>query len=264
MVARATDGIVWGELLKQRHGWGVRDCERIGWLARKYLALPDPAIVAWSGEQKYSTGLVKQWREKPDAFADLLKETHATDEDEPDTPASLQAERYAEDLRTDPALRERIIREVEDDNTQRIDRATRLAADPTGVMTLAPPPDADKSRHPMLGLVRAIYSMGAYEGDFLKAGVESRVLLRFMAVHAAIRVFRWENDRLPKTLDELKLPARVTTDPFTAKPLIYEPAATGTDYVLASAGALLPGADGKPDTRTRFVFPPERAPTAAR
>ncbi|MBC7806679.1 MAG: hypothetical protein H7145_11060, partial [Akkermansiaceae bacterium] len=89
----------------------------------------------------------------------------------------------------------------------------------------------------------------------VQRSIEGRVSLQLLAVHAGIRAFRWENDRLPKSLDDLPLAADLLTDPFTRKPLLYESESTGTGYDLASAGALYPGKDGAPDARERITLP---------
>lgn len=58
--------------------------------------------------------------------------------------------------------------------------------------------------------------------------------VRLLACHAAIRRFRWEQNRLPITLEEARL-GGLAIDPFTGKELQY--AATGSrTYRLTSAG----------------------------
>jgi hypothetical protein len=59
------------------------------------------------------------------------------------------------------------------------------------------------------------------------------VMLRLLAVHAAILRHRWEFDTLPNTLAELRL-AEVALDPYTGTALNYE--RTGAKYRLWSAG----------------------------
>ncbi|MBC7804810.1 MAG: hypothetical protein H7145_01545, partial [Akkermansiaceae bacterium] len=98
----------------------------------------------------------------------------------------------------------------------------------------------------------------ALDASAAQHAVESRVRFQLLGVHAAIRRFRWANNRLPKTLDEMELAPQLVTDPFTTKPLLYKPGNTGSDYELASAGGLMPGEDGEPDARRRFTLP--RAP----
>ncbi len=71
---------------------------------------------------------------------------------------------------------------------------------------------------------------------------------RLLATHAALIKFRWENGKLPASLEELKL-GNFATDPYTEMPLLYKP--TGKTYTLQSAGELLLDAAGKPDLEGR-------------
>ena len=50
-----------------------------------------------------------------------------------------------------------------------------------------------------------------------------------------MRRYRWERDRLPDSLADLRLGDLLLTDPYTGRPLLY--ARTGeTTYTLSSAG----------------------------
>ena len=69
-----------------------------------------------------------------------------------------------------------------------------------------------------------------------------RLQLRLLAVHTAIRKFRWNHDRLPKDLSELKAKA-VTTDPVNGKPFLYK--MDGETYTLTSAGVSVRNSEGK-------------------
>jgi hypothetical protein len=59
--------------------------------------------------------------------------------------------------------------------------------------------------------------------------------LQLLACHCAILRYRWEHDRLPATLEELRL-GPLAIDPFTGQPLEYQ--ARGWRYVLTSVGPL--------------------------
>jgi hypothetical protein len=64
--------------------------------------------------------------------------------------------------------------------------------------------------------------------------------IRLLAVHALIRRYRWEHDRLPPDLKMLDV-AKLALDPFTGEPLRYEP--QGKTYRLYSVGPLAPADD---------------------
>jgi hypothetical protein len=67
-----------------------------------------------------------------------------------------------------------------------------------------------------------------------KSFAKDQARMQVLGVHAAIRAYRWENNRLPDSLEELKL-GKLAIDPFTGKTLAYK--RTGeTTYELTSDG----------------------------
>lgn len=58
--------------------------------------------------------------------------------------------------------------------------------------------------------------------------------VQLLACHAAIRAYKWEHDRLPSSLDELRL-GQLATDPFTGITFVYQ--VKGTRYSLTAAGS---------------------------
>ncbi|MBC7528982.1 MAG: hypothetical protein H7308_15710 [Chthonomonadaceae bacterium] len=70
---------------------------------------------------------------------------------------------------------------------------------------------------------------------------EERLSLKLLAVHTEIRKFIWQHDRLPRTLAELKLKARII-DPITRKPFQYK--VEGDTYLLTSAMPIKMDEDG--------------------
>ena len=69
--------------------------------------------------------------------------------------------------------------------------------------------------------------------QFLEVFTRSLARVQLLGVHAAIRRFRWEHNRLPATLEELEL-GRLALDPFTGRPFLYQTAGDST-YILKSA-----------------------------
>ncbi len=73
---------------------------------------------------------------------------------------------------------------------------------------------------------------------------QEQAQVQLLGVHAAILRYRWENDRLPASLDALHL-GSLATDPFTGKSFVYK--TTGeTTYDLRSEGPLDRGKEGQP------------------
>ncbi len=256
LVGGATDAILLTTLAQLRESWNAKDCARLTRLANQWLDAPDPLSAALSAERGLSLRFVREWRKDVETMSGQLESHYELEKSEPETDRSREAEAAAKTLRTDGAVRERVFGELVGVINEHYDRTFALTKNPTGSLTLAPNPATDANRHPITLLLRETVVLSA--PAVVQQVVEDRLQLRLIAVHAGIRAYRWQYDRLPKTLADMKLPANLVTDPFTGKPLLYEPADTGTGYVLASAGALMPGVDGNPDTRQPVTLP--RAP----
>jgi hypothetical protein len=75
-----------------------------------------------------------------------------------------------------------------------------------------------------------------------------RIQVQLLGVHAAIRRFRWEHDRLPDTLADLRLGA-LGVDPYTGRALVYDRIGGDTAaavYALSSAGPIKRDEENKP------------------
>ena len=64
---------------------------------------------------------------------------------------------------------------------------------------------------------------------------QTRVQVQLLGVHGAVRRFRWERDKLPDALTDLRLPPELSTDPYTGTLLVYQKTSE-TAYALSSAG----------------------------
>ncbi len=65
---------------------------------------------------------------------------------------------------------------------------------------------------------------------------------RLLGCHAAIRRYRWEHDRLPSALTDLKI-GGMAIDPFSGKPFVYK--TDGNAYTLESIGPLARDDNGR-------------------
>src|SRR5262249_2182542 len=101
---------------------------------------------------------------------------------------------------------------------------------------------ANPSGAPDAGAALARVMMPTME-NILDRHAQQQSLARMLACHAAIRKFRWENDRLPTSLVELKLGA-LAIDPFSGQPLGYK-TLTLTTYRLEAIGPLARDENGK-------------------
>ncbi|MBC8137259.1 MAG: hypothetical protein H8F28_15375 [Fibrella sp.] len=238
-------------LTRLRDSWTERDCLRLLTFAKNRANAPDPALTTVATERNRTQAYWERMRTKPD---ELEGQFAYLDENE-DTEGTTKAEAFAEQLRVDSGVRARVWGEMADAITAYYDRAAVLLADPSKRLSLETPTAETNRFHEITLYLRDSLVLDAR--FMVRQVVENRLTNQLLATHAAIRRYRWENDRLPKTLDDLNLPVNIVTDPFTAKPLLYDPEPPGTNYKLASAGALLPDEDGKPDARERFALPRE-------
>ena len=223
----------------------ARDCDTLLRLVRAFLAAPDPAIVVFERQREEVLETVARLRREGDlsfwedevgrsvSFGFLSAET-----------AGAFREDF-ERLRRDPAARDafaselsvRVNRLVDGQIEQvRFPQRTPLPPAPPALQT-----PADRFARMLLGFQ-----------DGLPAGfTANRTELQLFGVHAAIRRFRWEQDRLPEGLEELRL-GDLATDPFTGKGLLYRRTGPIT-YALSSVGP--PKRDA-----LRNIVPDQRVP----
>lgn len=242
--------------INQREHWSITNCQDLARLAEQWLGVPHPILAALAREQELSRKAMSRWHEKPEEMVKIMKDQQDLgDLDEAEEAAlSRKMRDYAKILRRNATVRKRVLDECITADNEYHEQVRLLISDPTKRM--APTPTiASTSQHP---ITRFLRENSVWEMTIAANAVESSARFQFLRIHAAIRQFRWENNRLPQTLGEMKLAPHLTTDPFTTKPLIYHPDTTGTRYKLASAGALVPGEYGKPDTRTQFVYPTDK------
>jgi len=80
-------------------------------------------------------------------------------------------------------------------------------------------------------------------GALLDRFTMNNVQIKLLAIHVAIRKYRWQYDHPPNTLEQLRLDNGLTVDPFTGKPLGYR--RQGDEYDLFSEGPNERGDDGE-------------------
>ena len=255
LVGVAVDDRILTAAVKERERWTESNCDELLRLAGQRLVMPNPIFEALDLESKLFQKAITGWREKPENIIHMLKEREGMEEpgeeEDEESKPSRKIRDFAKALRNSAALRERVLTECLRANEECHQQIRLLIDEPTRRMVLVPSASS-AGWHPITHYLREGYALDASAAQH---AVESRVRFQLLGVHAAIRRFRWANDCLPKTLDELELASHLVIDPFNTKPLLYEPGKTGSDYELASAGGLMPGEDGEPDAHQRFTLP---------
>lgn len=203
------------------------DCETLYAACLGVLARPDPTESIYRGEQRLTRSLLEEasrgvLRNEPRAFEDLIGSS-----DPADTQAVGLRDALIDQLRSDPnrfgSTVNDALRQLDSYFDQQIQELQK--------------PEWERDRKPFKAdgaLAGRLAQAVTFEIDQLSVRLAAqRCQIQLLAAHCAVLRFRWENDRLPEDLSQLKL-GEVGTDPFTGAPFRYQ--ATGIRYRLNSSG----------------------------
>jgi hypothetical protein len=239
LVGAAVDRMGADMLARHSEQWTVRDCERLLAVVRARLSAPNPALLALETERRSLTGYLKTLEDSEptkDAFANL-----GLDEED-----DLNY-RVLRDALENPNTRLALLQEARAQLSAHWDRIAARIADPTL------PPAPRFLPHTLGDRFADVFMVP--ENGIIAALTRNRVEIQLLGVHALIRKYRWEHDKLPDSLDELKARG-LDIDPCTGKPLVYKKTGEAT-YELASAG-MASEANG---LRSPITVPFRRAPS---
>jgi hypothetical protein len=200
----------------------ARDCEQLHRICLQALALPDPqprimAIEYATTRRTIADILDKVKAQGPEALKPLFG---GSDE---------EFEEAAQFIRvTPPAELDRlaalVVRSL-DEQSERVQTELRKQPWERQRALLEPAQEGGLASFAARFLPSVTASSDAFSRE--------QAYLRLLACHAAILRYRWEHDRLPRSLDELNLGV-LAIDPFTGAPLEYR--MTGRQYLLTSVG----------------------------
>lgn len=210
---------------------GLPDCEQVSQLARNLLAGPSPLLQVLESERAHTRRTLAQiLRSGADGLEGLVGPTPGFEGRTELTEAEQRTLRELRRALAAPGGFTRLTDQIE----QRIEASyQRAAAEARKPLWERARPDEEKSpslAEHLASSVSSIEIIATGCGDHY-GGHQAR--LRLLAVHAAIRRFRWEIGRYPLTLDELGV-GELAADLFTGEPLRYEPFANR--YRLYSVG----------------------------
>jgi hypothetical protein len=238
VVAGSTGGaleqVVLTPTIQLQDSWSERDSARMFDFARRRADAPDPSQAALVAERSIAQTLGKSLQTDSERLNAQFEYLAQSEDNKGVTTAAV----YAERLRADAGVQARVWSELPDAINSYYDRAAKLLADPAKKITLETPAIEASRFHEITLYLRR--SLVLDVDPLVRQSINNRLSNRILGVHAAIRRYRWEHDRLPKTLDELRLPDNLVTDQFTGKPLVYEPEPTGTRYKLGSSTPATP------------------------
>ncbi len=225
LVAIAIDAIALKIVTERLDQLSARDCERLIAIVNDWLKSPDPGIAILSRERIMTMSLLDKYRGQPAKLVNLL------DPGKPGSPSRAKYEDLSAKLTNASAsavgpLFDEVGRRVNAYYDQVDARLQKPIWERTDIQE---PADDGSIVSQLLSSVLPTISrvMDRY-------GME-QAKVQLLGVHAAIRRYRWENNRLPTTLEELKL-GRMGVDPFSGKPFAYKRTDDMT-YDLYSIGA---------------------------
>lgn len=219
----------------------ARDCERLLVVIRDYLKAPDPAVTALEWERQMQVAMLSDTLRYQLERLPTPEEEKVFEEDT-EIPAALKVEmqRLIKDPSARDALRAGVLQRI-NWHYDALIAQVRLPVRPDAQGVQEPPVtfrQGDTVADNILGPILSVTE------SFPARAKQGQARLRLLAVHAAIRRYRWEHDRLPSSLSVLKL-RDLARDPFTGKVLTYR--ITGdAAYTLSSAGPRKLDDEGKP------------------
>ena len=226
LVGISIDAIVLEKIATHFDQMALRDCAHVITIAQEWLKLPNRMEPVVTMEHQTLRNMLTDWKSDPERLRNIVKMMQPKDQPTSESDiAAIELSNYVNGANpTIPALIDEAgaIADRED--------ALLLAEmrKPTWQRKQPNPAELRSSMaHRLYGLVSPTYSqaLGRFDTEAAK--------IHLLGVHGAVRKFRWENNRLPTSLAELKLPS-LTTDPFTGVPLVYK--VTGDRYELNSTG----------------------------
>lgn len=213
----------------------ARDCEKLLRITNDWLSLPDPAIKVLENEKQLSMRLLKKYRDD----ATKLKESF-----DPGQEATLEEKqrfaRVSSALSGTPESRGQLFDKVALQIGAQYDQAIENLRRPVWERKEAKPSDESGPNGEVA--LMASQMTGRALGITSIRYAQEQALMQLLGTHAAVLRYHWEQDKLPASLEDLKL-GRLILDPYTGKTLLYK-RIDDHHYQLSSVGPYDQGPDG--------------------
>jgi hypothetical protein len=229
----------------------ARDCEKLLRITTDWLSLPDPAIKVLESEKQMTMRVLKKYREDASKLKEVFNPGPDASPEE-----KQQFARVSNALNGNPAsvgiLFDKAALQIGAQYDQAIENLRRPVWERKEIKRPdenGPNGDAALLVGQMAGIVLSQTS-SAYAREQAK--------MQLLGTHAAVLRYRWENDKLPDSLEELKL-GRLLLDPYTGKTLTYK-RIDGHHYTLSSVGPYDTGSADTPPSgpRVPIILPVPR------
>jgi hypothetical protein len=212
------------------------DCERLFQICRDWSETPRPLERVLAGARRDALEELDDWRTDPKGFDERL-----------DRDDLLDAARGA--VGGSPNWHEAVleiaaqrIRRAMDDLAEDLKRPSWERQAPAIATSAELLDKVARALSPWLGgvLMHNFHRLDVLSPYDFADTTYDQTRARLLACHAAILRFRWEHQRLPKSLEDLRL-GNLAIDPYTGQVLRYEPKGDGkgAGYRLASDGPIV-------------------------
>ena len=234
LVGLAIDAIVLKEFSSHLDQLSEYQCLRLQRIVEEWLEWPSPIASLLNAEKQYALRTLETKRLNPQALKDLID---LSPPDDPNSPDALRRAKLGAYLDNRPPDLGQVIDHAEALIRAHYDIAIfnlKLPIRERKPTTLA----SDKTLGGEL-FVALVANTDQVTDKYDRA----EATLRLLAVHAAIRGYRWEHNSLPNSLTDLHV-QKLIIDPFTGGDLVYQ--RTGKAYDLYSRGPFERDENGAP------------------
>lgn len=227
LVAIAIDAIMIRICSDHLQQMSARDCEKLLRITTDWLSLPDPAIKVLENEKQLSMRILKKYRENTSTLKEVFDP--GTDADPED---KQRFARFSNVLGGTPDSIGALFDKARVQLGVQYDQAIENLRRPVWERKEIKQPDENGPDGDVAVFVRQI------AGNALSMTADryakEQAMMQLLGTHAAVLRYHWENDKLPGSLEELKL-GRLLLDPYTGKTLLYK-RMDDHHYQLSSVG----------------------------
>lgn len=249
LVGVAVDAIVIARLALHLDQLSARDCDRLVSLANDWMKMPDPLIAVMAAERDSMLRIWDKYRDDPKAMLQTVGPPE--DESEEDPEEKRQNEAFQALAKDNPVAYRRMMDQSRRRMQAHFDALLENLRRPAWERKEIPEVKGDSLADRLAEMLLPSFSLVG------ERYAREQAQVQLLGVHAAIRRYRWEHERLPESLDALRL-GRLALDPFTGQPLVYK-RPTDTTYDLYSAGPYDRGNDERPPSGQRVpIYVPRR------
>ena len=231
LVGIAVDSIVLKGFSRQLEQLSEYQCQRVRRVVEDWMEWPSPLTILLNSEKQMAIRSLETKRNDASALKQLFSPADETEPALPATPAEQAEQARIQKLRGyldgQPADLGRVIDEAKAMLGNHFDMMIANMKLPVTERKPFVKPEGKTMGGILTALVSPTFTAVMDRYDQLDG------MLRLLGTHAAICSYRWEHNRLPATLAELRL-GKMGTDPFTGASLIYK--RKDTLYDLHSRG----------------------------